>query len=76
MKTANLRTVKEQLSTYVDESQRDPILILRHGRPAALVCGVEGYDVEQVLLMADPRFWQLIQRRRKQKSLPWSATKK
>ncbi len=34
------------------------------GGPAALVIGVEGQDLEQILLGSDAAFWKMIQERR------------
>ena len=66
MRFVPIREAKQQLSDCVDEAQRQRVLITRHGKPAAVVIGVEGRDLEQVLLMQDPRFWKLIQARRAQ----------
>ena len=64
MKLIGLKEAKTNLSAFVDESQRERILITRRGRPAALVIGVEGQDIEQVLLATDVEFWKMIQERR------------
>ncbi len=66
MRFVPIREAKQQLSDCVDEAQRQRVLITRHGKPAAVMIGVEGRDLEQVLLMQDPRFWELIQARRAQ----------
>jgi prevent-host-death family protein len=58
------RGAKASLSEYIEESQRDRVLIARHGKPAALVIGVEGEDLEDLLTMANPRFWEMIEDRR------------
>lgn len=76
MKSVPLREVKQQLSEYVATAQKERILITKHGRPAALIWGVEGSDVEDVLYMTDPSFWSLIRKRRLQKAMPWSKVKK
>jgi prevent-host-death family protein len=70
MKTVPLREAKQSLSGYVARSQRERVLITKHGRPAALVIGVEGRDIEEVLLSQDPEFWKLIEQRRRQRSVP------
>jgi len=66
MKVVALREAKQSLSGCVDDAQRDRVLITRHGKPAALVIGVEGQDLEDVLLLSNPRFWEMIEARRKQ----------
>ena len=61
MKLIDLKQAKARLSEFVDAAQRDRILITRRGKPAALVIGVEGHDIEQVLLGSDVEFWKMIQ---------------
>jgi prevent-host-death family protein len=64
MKLIGLKEAKTNLSAFVDQSQRERILITRRGKPAAVVIGVEGQDLEQVLLGGDAEFWKMIQQRR------------
>ena len=66
MKLIGLKQAKARLSEFVDAAQRDRILITRRGQPVALVIGVEGQDIEQVMLGSDPAFWKLIEERRRQ----------
>jgi prevent-host-death family protein len=65
MKLIGLKQAKARLSEFVDQAQHDRILITRRGQPAALVIGVEGQDIEQVILGSDVEFWTMIQERRK-----------
>lgn len=65
MKVVALGKAKNELSTYVDQSQSDRVLITRHGRPAAVLIGVEGECIEDVLTASDDAFWALIEHRRK-----------
>lgn len=76
MKSASLREVKEQLSHFVATSQKDSVLITKHGKPAALVVGVAGHDMEDIFYMTSPHFWRMIQRRRGQKPMSWKKAKK
>jgi prevent-host-death family protein len=64
MKVVALRDAKQQLSGCVIRAQRERVLITKQGRPAALMIGVEGHDLEDVLLMQNPRFWKMIESRR------------
>ena len=64
MKLIGLKEAKTNLSAFVEESQSERILITRRGRPAALVIGVEGQDLEQLLLAGDVAFWKMLQDRR------------
>jgi prevent-host-death family protein len=65
MKIIGIKEAKAQLSECLDIAQRDRVLITRHGRPAALVIGVEGEDLEQVILGSDEEFWRTLEERRK-----------
>jgi prevent-host-death family protein len=69
MKVVALRDAKQQLSGCVVRAQRERVLITKQGRPAALMIGVEGHDLEDVLLMQNPRFWKMIEARRAQPTL-------
>jgi prevent-host-death family protein len=64
MKVVPLAEAKSELSAYVDAAQKDRILVTRHGKPAALLIGVEGEAIEDLLTRADPEFWRMIQERR------------
>lgn len=65
MKVMAMRDAKTGLSSTLDEAQRERVLITRNGKPSAIVIGVEGRDFEDVLLMSNPRFWELIEAARK-----------
>jgi len=48
--------------------------VTRHGRPAALIIGVEGEEFEDLMTRSDAAFWQMIGARRKgSKTIPASA---
>jgi len=69
MRVVALREAKQQLSGCVVRAQRERVLITKQGRPAALMIGVEGHDLEDVLLMQNPRFWKMIEARRTEPTL-------
>jgi prevent-host-death family protein len=64
VKVAPLAEVKTRLSAYLKQAQHDSLLITRHGRPVALVLGVEGESLEDLLTSADPELWRMIAARR------------
>ena len=57
------------LNTCIEDAQHKRVVITRHGKPIALVIGVEGMDEEQVQLGSSDKFWTLIGERRAQKTL-------
>ncbi len=44
-------------------------MITRHGRPAAVLVGVEGEEWESVILQTSAAFWRLIEKRRKEPTI-------
>ncbi len=60
---------KADLKSCVSQAQQERIVIVRKGRPVALIVGVEGMDLEQLELGSSDKFWKLIERRRKQKGI-------
>jgi prevent-host-death family protein len=76
MKTAVLRDVKQKLSDYVTQAQKDKIVITKHGRPSAILWGVEGKDFEDIVYLTSPGFWRMISKRRQSKAIPWKEAKK
>jgi prevent-host-death family protein len=69
VKTINVRDLQKHVRKCVVASQSDRVVITRHGRPTAVLVGVEGRDWEDVLYQTSASFWKLIQRRRKEKTI-------
>ena len=67
MKTVD--SEKTTLRSCIDEARKDRVLLTRHGKPVALVMGVEGLDDEQIELGQDRDFWNLIRRRRTEETI-------
>jgi len=70
VKTINVRDLQRNVRKCVVASQKDRVVVTRHGRPAAVIIGVEGRDWEDVLYQTSAGFWKMIQRRRKEKTIP------
>ncbi|MBI4354084.1 MAG: type II toxin-antitoxin system Phd/YefM family antitoxin [Candidatus Omnitrophica bacterium] len=69
MKTISVRDLQKHVRDCVNRSQRDRVVVTRHGVPAALIIGVEGSDWETLSLQTNPSFWRLIDRRRMEKTV-------
>src|SRR5262245_66306368 len=67
MRMVGVREAQAQLSGLVSRSQKERIILTRHGKPVAVISGVEGMDVEDVLLGQDPDLAKLIASRRRSK---------
>jgi antitoxin (DNA-binding transcriptional repressor) of toxin-antitoxin stability system len=60
---------KTDLESCISQAQQERVVIVRNGKPIALIVGIEGMDQEQLALGSDETFWELITRRRKQKGV-------
>lgn len=60
---------KTDLESCLTQARRESLVIMRKGKPVAIMVGVEGMDQEQIELGGSDRFWKLIARRRKQKTM-------
>jgi prevent-host-death family protein len=69
MKIVAIKDAKAKLSGYCEEAQEQRVLITKHGKPLVLVIGVEGQDLEDVLTASNPKFWELIEERRRQPTI-------
>ena len=69
MKTVSVRDLQKKVKECVEESQIDRVVITRHGKPIAVLVGVEGNDWEDVVLQTDPTFWKLIRSRREEETI-------
>ena len=76
IKTVALRNMKEGLSNYIAQAQKSSILVTKHGKPAAIVVGVEGHDLEDIFYMTNRAFWSTIQRRRTERPVAWHLAKR
>ncbi|MFM9865614.1 MAG: type II toxin-antitoxin system Phd/YefM family antitoxin [Micropepsaceae bacterium] len=65
MKLVGVGEAQAGLSGLVDQSQKERIVLTRHGKPVALLVGIKGRDLEEVMLAQDPGFRALIAERRR-----------
>jgi prevent-host-death family protein len=65
MRVVALGKAKNEFSACVEEANRDRVLVTRHGRPAALIIGVAGESIEDLLTRSDRELWDIIEARRK-----------
>lgn len=69
MKTITVRDLQKNIGTCIDAAQKTRVVVTRHGKPAAIVIGVEGSDWEDVVLQTSPSFWKMIEQRRGEKTI-------
>ncbi len=75
MKTVNVRDLQKNIKEFVDASQKDRVVLTRHGKPSAILVGVEGEDWETVVQETNAKFWDFIQSRRRQKTISLAEMK-
>ena len=75
MKTVTARDLQKKVKECMDLSQEDQVVITRHGKPAAVLVGVEGRDWEDLVLQTSSDFWTLIEDRRKQRTISLTELK-
>jgi hypothetical protein len=71
-----LEMAETTLERCVKVAGSEKVLVMKNGKPLALVAGVEGLDAEQIELGTSAEFWNLIAARRRQKTMPWAELKK
>jgi antitoxin (DNA-binding transcriptional repressor) of toxin-antitoxin stability system len=57
------------LELCIKDARRERVVLTRKGKPVALVVGVEGMDEEQLQLGSSDKFWALIEKRRRQRTI-------
>ncbi|HEX7499690.1 MAG TPA: type II toxin-antitoxin system prevent-host-death family antitoxin [Polyangia bacterium] len=63
MRMVNLRKAKAELSAVIKAAQADAVCVTVHGKPVAVLTGVAGQDIEDILLSWDRKFWREVDKR-------------
>jgi|SoiMetStandDraft_2_1073263.scaffolds.fasta_scaffold1160300_2 hypothetical protein len=64
MKTLEMADATGPLSRYTRQAAREPLVILRRGRPAFAMVSIRGADLEDLALTTNADFIRLIERSR------------
>jgi PHD/YefM family antitoxin component YafN of YafNO toxin-antitoxin module len=67
MKVVTLREVKNNFTSFIVESKKEPIFITRNGKITAVLEYITDKDVEDFLLERSKKFHNMLNRVRKQK---------
>ncbi len=51
-----IREVKENLSHYITQARKSPVIITNHGKPEAVLINVQDMAPEDVVLFTSPEF--------------------
>lgn len=76
MKTMNVRDLQKKIRKCIEAAQKGGVVLTRHGKPVAVLTGVEGLDWEDLVWATQARFWNLIRARRKEKTIPMEEIRK
>ena len=65
------KELKQNMDTILTRGQSERMVISRHGRPRAVLVGIEDYDAEDLRCESSEQFWRMIRLRRASgKSVP------
>jgi prevent-host-death family protein len=70
MKTINVRDLQKKIRHAMTVAQKERVVVTRHGKPLAVVTGVDGYDWEDLYWATNAAFWKMIEERRKGPTIP------
>jgi hypothetical protein len=60
---------KATLEVCIENVQHERVVLTRNGKPFVLIVSVEGMDEEQLLLGSSDKFWKLVEKWRKEKTI-------
>ena len=67
MKIAPIADIKAHLSAYLKESEKGPIVVMKNGKPIAVLLGIRDEDeIERLVLAYSPTFKSILDRGRQQ----------
>lgn len=70
MKFFDVAEIKAKFSECVELSKSEPVVVLSHGKPVAVLTGMTDLDLEDIALAGDEKFWKMIEARRREKAIP------
>mgnify|MGYP001588511376 CR=1 FL=1 len=76
MKTVTVFEAKNQFSKTLKAAEKDVVIVTRNGKPVAAIQAVGPEDLEDYLLEHSEKFWRMIARARKGKSVSLDAVRR
>ena len=61
-RVAGVREVKSRLSEYIEHTRQAPVIVLKNGKPAAIMYSCHGMDLEDVMLYSNPKFQRILKK--------------
>jgi prevent-host-death family protein len=75
MKEVSVEQLTSRASELLDAAQAERVVITKNGKPCAVMFGIENKDEEDWDLQLSPEFWQMIEERRRQPTVPLEKVK-
>lgn len=76
MKTMTVYEAKNHFSRALRVAAKDVVIVTRRGKPVAAIQSITEDDLEDFLLERSEKFWKMIERARKGKSVSLEAARK
>lgn len=76
MKTVTVFEAKNQFARVLKDAEKDVVIVTRRGKPVAAIEAVTDNDLEDYLLERSEKFWKMIARARKGKSVSIESVKR
>ena len=64
MKTVELKNAKKPLADYAKDVGRQAVLVVKNGKPVAVLSSARGMDAESIAVANSPKFAAIIERSR------------
>jgi len=61
MRTIAVAEVKQSFRQALKDSQKEVVIVTRHGKPVARLTGCEGEDMADLVMTSDPAFWEMLE---------------
>jgi len=75
MKIAAVNEVRAKFTEYLKASQEGRVVITSHGKPIAMIVGVEGQALDSLVRQSDEAEAKILAARRKEPTVPWEQVK-
>jgi antitoxin (DNA-binding transcriptional repressor) of toxin-antitoxin stability system len=75
MTKATIEELAKDINGYVSAAQKEQVIVIRDGRPCALLVGMENRDAEDFHYMTSPEFWRMIEEARRMPTVPLEQVK-
>jgi prevent-host-death family protein len=76
MKTMTVFEARNHFARTLEAAKEDVVIVTKNGRPVAAIQGIDDDDIEDLLLERSERFWAMIARARRGKSIAIDTLRK